>query len=171
MRAHRLSVLLAAVALTGCTQTVHGTAVARFTLPVDDFPSTAGYTALDSDSFYIRDGNPEYGFVFTAPNGLVCGMGSFPSWGSAGVECTGSRPDRGPGTWTVDAERFGATNVQTSVLPSGGNRRALPNKSLPQRHYVVDSVDTLCLVTQDSVVACHVGAHGFILTADKTTLF
>ncbi len=97
MRARRLSVLLASVALTGCTQTVHGTAVARFTLPVDDFPTTAGYTAVDSDSFYIRDGNPEYGFVFTAPNGLVCGMGSFPAWGSAGAECTGSRPDRGPG--------------------------------------------------------------------------
>jgi hypothetical protein len=171
MRARRLSLLLAAVALTGCTQTIHGTAVARFALPVDGFPSTSGYTAVDSDSFYIRDGNPEYGFVFTAPNGLVCGMGSFPTWGSAGAECTGSRPDRGPGTWTVDAERFGATNVQTSVLPSGGNRRALPDKSLPQRHYVVDSVDTLCLVTQDSVVACHVGGHGFILTADKTTLF
>jgi len=171
MRARRLSVLLAAVALTGCTQTVHGTAVARFALPVDDFPGTAGYEAVDSDSFYIHDGTPEYGFVFTAPNGLVCGMGSFPTWGSAGAECTGSRPDRGPGTWTVDAERFGATNVQTSVLPSGGNRRALPNQSLPLRHYVIDSVDTLCLVTQDSVVACHVGAHGFILTADKTTLF
>ena len=42
MRARRLSVLLAAVALTGCTQTVHGTAVARFSLPVDGFPSYGG---------------------------------------------------------------------------------------------------------------------------------
>jgi hypothetical protein len=79
MRARRLGVLLAAVALTGCTQTVHGTAVARLSLPVDGFPVTAGYTAVDSESFYIRDGNPEYGFVFTTPNGLVCGMGSFPA--------------------------------------------------------------------------------------------
>jgi hypothetical protein len=98
-------------------------------------------------------------------------MGSFPAWQSAGAECTGLRPDRGPGSWTVDAERFGATNVQTSVMPRGANRRAHPNNLLPQRHYVVDSADTLCLVTQDSVVACHVGGHGFILTADKTTLF
>ena len=171
MRAQRLSVVLAAVALTGCTQTVHGTAVARFSLPVDDFPATAGYTAVDADSFYLRDGNPEYGFVFTTPSGLVCGMGSFPAWQSAGAECTGSRPDRGPGSWTVDAERFGATTVQTSVMPRGANRRSHPDNLLPQRHYVVDSVDTLCLVTQDSVVACHVGAHGFILTRDTTTLF
>ncbi len=172
MRARRLSVLLAAVALTGCTLTVHGTDVARFSLPVDGFPGTAGYTAVDSESFYVRDGNPEYGFVFTTPIGLVCGMGSFPSWQSAGAECTGPRPDRGPGYWTVDAERFGATNVQTSVMPRGATNRTAPrNNALPQRHYVVDSVDTLCLVTQDSVVACHVGGHGFILTEDKTTLF
>jgi hypothetical protein len=171
MRARRLSFLLAAVALTGCTQTVHGTAVARLSLPVAGFPGTAGYTAVDSDSFYVRDGNPAYGFVFTTPNGLVCAMGSFPAWQSAGAECTGPRPDRGPGSWTVDAERFGATNVQTSVMPRGAtNPAAHPNKLLPQ-HYVVDSVDTLCLVTQDSVVACHVGGHGFILTPDKTTLF
>jgi hypothetical protein len=89
--------------------------------------------------------------------------------GGRGMHWVTARP--GPGSWTVDAERFGATNVQTSVMPGGANRRAHPNNLLPQRHYVVDSADTLCLVTQDSVVACHVGGHGFILTPDKTTLF
>ena len=126
MRARRLSVLLASVALTGCTQTVHGTAVARFTLPVDDFPSTAGYTAVDSDSFYIRDGNPEYGFVFIAPNGLVCGM-NLSDVGVGRVECTGSRPDRGPGTWTVDAER--------SVRPTS-RRRCCPAAAIGE-HYPI----------------------------------
>ena len=167
-----MSALLAAVVLSGCTETVDGTAAARFSLPVNDFPDKGGYTAVDSESFYIRDGDPEFGFIFTTPNGLVCGMGSFPAWQSAGAECTGLRPDKGPGSWTVDAERFGATTIQTSVMPSGGTTRGFhPNKLLPPRHYVVDSVDTLCLVTQDSVVACHVGGHGFILTPDKTTLF
>jgi hypothetical protein len=172
VRARQLSVLLAAVALAGCTDTVHGTAVARLSLPVAGFPATAGYTPVNSESFYIHDGNPEYGFVFAAPNGLVCGMGSFPGWQSAGAECTGLRPDKGPGAWTVDAERFGVTTTQTSVMPQGTmNPLAHPNKELPQRHYVVDSADTLCLVTPDSVVACHVGGHGFILTADTTTTF
>ena len=172
MRARHVSVLLAAVALTGCTHTIHGTAVAQLSLPVSGFPGTAGFSAVDPESFSIRSGSPEYGFIFTTPNGLVCGMGTFPTWQSAGAECTGLRPDRGPGSWTVDAERFGATSVQTSVMPEGSlNPKALSNKLLPQRHYVVDSVDTLCLVTQDSVVACHVGGHGFILTPDTTTTF
>jgi hypothetical protein len=71
MTARRLSVLLAAVALTGCAQTVPGTATARFSLPVAGFPDTAGYTAVDSESFYIRDGNPgrvhigDHGFILT----------------------------------------------------------------------------------------------------------
>ena len=170
--ARRLSVLLTAVALTGCTHTVGGSAVAGLTLPVAGFPTTAGYTPVDADSFYVRDGSPELGFVFSTPNDLVCGMGSFPGWQSAGAECTGARPDKGPGAWTVDAERFGVTTTQTSVMPQGTlHPLAHPNKQLPQRHYVVDSADTMCLVTQDSVVACHVGGHGFILTADTTTTF
>jgi hypothetical protein len=169
----RLSLLLlATVVLSGCTDTVGGRPAARFSLPVHNFPDKGGYTAVDPESFHIRDGNPELGFVFTTPTGLVCGMGSFPGWESAGAECTGLRPDRGPGSWTVDAERFGATTIETSAMPQGTHlSTANPNKLLPQRHYVVDSVDTLCLVTQESAVACHVGAHGFILTADTTTTF
>jgi hypothetical protein len=172
MRARRLGILLAVAALTGCTQIVHGTAVARLSLPVNGFPGTAGYTAVNSDSFYIRDGNPEYGFSFDTPNGFACTMGTFPIWRAARVHCTGLRADKGPGYWTVTAERFRSATIKTSPKPRRPRyRRAHPNKVLPQRHYVVDSVDTLCLVTQDSIVACHVGGHGFILTPDKTTLF
>ena len=166
------AVVSAVVLLAGCTATVEGSAVMNLSPPVADFPDTAGYTELDSESFYVRDGNPEYGFGFDTPNGFSCAMGTFPIWRAARVHCTGLRPDKGPGYWIVTAERFRSATIKRSPKPRRPEySRAHPNKLLPPQHYVVDSVDTLCLVTQDSVVACHAGAHGFILTADKTTLF
>lgn len=173
MRAGRLSVILAAAVLTGCTHVVSGTGAARSSLPVAGFPATAGLTEIAAKTFYRRSGNREYGFNFATPNGFACGMGSFPKWESARVHCTGPRPDKGPGTWTVTAKRFGQTTIKLTSKrerPRSSRARA-GRKELPQQHYVVDSADTLCLVTQDSVVACHVGEHGFILAPDKTTLF
>ncbi|WIM85840.1 hypothetical protein PT015_12860 [Candidatus Mycobacterium wuenschmannii] len=172
MRAGRLSILLAAAVLAGCTHAVDGTAAARFTLPVANFPDTRGFTEVDAASFYIRDGNPEYGFGFRAPNGLRCGMGSFPIWRAARAFCTGRRRDKGPGVWTVTAERFGETTItRESRRDPNRTPRGHHAKVLPPRHFVVDSGDTLCLVTQDSIVACHVGEHGFILAPKTTTLF
>lgn len=172
MRAGRLSVLLAAAVLSGCTHVTGGTAAARLALPVTDFPDTVGFTEVSSSSFSRRHGKTEHGFNFTTPNGFLCGMGSFPKWETARVHCTGSRPDQGPGTWTVTAKRFGQTKItRSSKREHAVNPRARAKRLLPEGHYVVDSTDTLCLVTQESVVACHVGAHGFILAPNKTTLF
>ena len=48
-----------AALLTGCTSTVAGSAVANLGLPVTGFPDKNGFAEVDSESFYLRDGNPE----------------------------------------------------------------------------------------------------------------
>ncbi len=166
-----VAIAIAAALLSGCTAMVGGQPRADPTLPVDDFPSTVGLHEVDSETFWIRDGNPEYGFGFVTPNGLTCDMTSYISPEYAHASCWGLRPDRGPGYWEVYAEKYETTTISAATPPDPTEPVRHEPKELPRGSYVIDSPDTLCAVTDDLTVACHVGGHGFILTATSSVLF
>lgn len=85
----------------------------------------------------------------------------------ASVSCTGPRPDQGPGSWTVSAERNGETSVvQQHEIPSESTAPAIPERSV----LYYDS-DVFCGVDDSGTTACRVGDHGFVLTPTSTELF
>lgn len=136
------------------------------TPPIPGFPDMSAYAAATLSDFAVS-GPPTSGATLLTPDGMTCWLSSYPMPEYASVSCTGQRPDKGGGIWTVSAERNGETSVvQQHEMPSEPTAPALP-----ERHVLNYESDVFCGVDDNGTTACRVGDHGFVLTPTSTKLF
>jgi hypothetical protein len=173
----KIIVLLAMTALSGCSQTVYApTAPATSTdasLPAG-FPDLAALAEADHGTYDVTQPQAQ-GFAFSTPNGTVCGNNSYPDAEFEHLFCSGPRPDKGPGLWSVDVDARDSGPATVERLPDPPQQTGpaeAPYPVLAPGHKLTASKGTsVCGIADDGTVACRLGAHGFMLTADKTTLF
>src|SRR5882672_7079722 len=93
----------AMVVLSACGQTVDApTAPATPTdasLPAG-FPDLSALAEADPNTYEMTQPQAQ-GFAFSTPDGTVCGNNSYPDAAFEHLFCSGPRPDRGPGLWSV----------------------------------------------------------------------
>ena len=134
--------------------------------PIPGFPDMSAYAAAALPDFAVI-GPPTSGATLLTPDGMTCWLSSYPMPEYASVSCTGPRPDKGPGIWTVSAERNGETSVvRQQEMPSEPTAPAIP-----ARHVLNYESDVFCGVDDNGTTACRVGDHGFVLTPTSTQLF
>lgn len=114
------------------------------------------------------------GFWFSTA-GMTCGNNAYPDAKFETLSCTGPRPDKGPGLWsiTVDANGGGAATAE-QLFPGQNNTPASEPRPpvLPVGEKITAPKGvSVCAASTDSTTACRLGSHGFILTANNTTLF
>jgi hypothetical protein len=138
------------------------------------FPDLSALTEADHNTYEMTQPQAK-GFAFSTPDGTVCGSNSYPNAAFEHLFCSGPRPDQGPGLWSVDVDvRDGGTaTIERLPVPpqsTGPTDSAYP--VLPPAHKLTAPKGvSICGVDDKGTVACRLGAHGFILTADKTTVF
>jgi hypothetical protein len=132
------------------------------------FPDFSGYTPADRDTYFF-DGQEHSGYRFRTPNGLTCSSNDHPDPAYARIECWGQRPDKGPGLWSVVAERRSAAKIRKLTGPSPPLAAAPP--LLPAQHVVRHPNDDLVCGIDSNITACRIGRHGFVLGPRWTRLF
>jgi hypothetical protein len=178
----RIAIVSVSLALlTACTPSpdVAGTPATSPPMapPVPGFPNLSEFTPVDTQTYVMS--YPSFnGFVFTTPDGFRCGhngMSSLSNPSHLEFACSGTRPDKGPGTWDIDV----ATDEPASIEPGRPQREPDPSytpdpsmvpKPLPAMHRITFK-DIECAVDDKGMTACRVGDHGFLLTATSTELF
>lgn len=175
--------IAAATILVGCNDHVEDHAApgsstpssmgAKPTLP-EYFPDLAAYPEADHQVFEMRQPQAQ-GFAFSTPDGLTCSNNAYPEPEWEVLKCFGSRPDEGPGIWTVEVRARGNAPATTQVIPVPPDAKGPPLTVYPplkpgQKVTALKGA-SVCGMTNDGAVACHLGDHGFVLTPTATKLF
>lgn len=136
-------------------------------------PDLSALPAVDGTLYPIADTPRVQGFAFTTGDGLRCSSNAYPTPETEWVRCWGPRPDKGPGIWSVRAERNATARVEhldpnpDFEAPASPAPPQLP----PSTKVTAMKGDAVCAVTDNDLTACRVGGHGFVLTPTTTTLF
>lgn len=138
----------------------------------DQFPDMSSYSVAPADVYEVVDTPRVQGFAFTTPDGLQCANNAYPTPEFEWVSCWGPRPDKGPGLWSVDAERGAVATIEPvsrdDVDPPWSTT---PPLLPPLTRITAQKGVSECGVSADGVTACRIGDHGFVLTPTSTTLF
>lgn len=141
--------------------------------PSVGFPDLSSLNTADVHRYEVVDTPRVQGFAFTTADGLHCANNAYPTPDSEWVRCWGPRPDRGPGLWSVRADRNAAATVEQ--LASNPDFTDVPTVSpplLPASSKIdAEKGVSTCGITADNVTACKVGDHGFVLSPTATTVF
>ena len=139
---------------------------------VNEFPDMSSYSNASFNAYEVIDTPRVQGFAFTTPDGLHCATNAYPTPEFEWVSCWGPRPDKGPGIWSVTAERGAPATVEQSTPEDVATPGPEPPPLLPSLTKITaQKGDSICGVGEDGTTACRVGDHGFVLTPTATTLF
>ncbi|WP_131630656.1 hypothetical protein [Mycolicibacterium llatzerense] len=137
------------------------------------FPNLSSYAVADTARYDQVNRPRSQGFMFTAPNGLICASNAYPDNQYEQVSCRGELPSEGTGDWSVRAGRSSASTIKPITGdPDFQQDKKNPPPMLPPMHKLTASKgDAICAVDTKGMTACRVGDHGFILAPDRITLF
>jgi hypothetical protein len=138
------------------------------------FPDLSQLSPADTATFWSS--HPYFsGVQFRTPDGQDCysnDMNSLDKPAVRTLSCEGPRPDRGPGTWTIDVASDRPASIEPADPPLNPTYTPDPSTAsplLPPSH-TIEYKGVVCGVEQ-ATAACRVGDHGFVLTPTATTLF
>lgn len=131
------------------------------------------YAQADYGRYAVVNVPRMQGFSFTTAAGLHCSNNAYPTPDAEWVRCWGSRPDQGPGLWSIRAERDAPAVVEQLTpdpdfeTPQQSSPPVLPTST----RITAQKGDSTCGVGPDGTTACQVGDHGFVLTPTSTIVF
>lgn len=141
-------------------------------MSVDTFPDISSYSDAPFDVYEVIDSPRVQGFAFTTPDGLQCANNAYPTPEFEWVSCWGPRPDRGPGLWSVNADRGAPATIEPVAREDVEPPWSTPPPLLPPLTRIsAQKGSSTCGVGEHGVTACRVDDHGFVLTPTSTTLF
>lgn|GEM_PF-5586272 len=141
-------------------------------MSVDAFPDISSYNDVPFDVYEVIDSPRVQGFAFTTPDGLQCANNAYPTPEFEWVSCWGPRPDRGPGLWSVNADRGAPATIEPVAREDVDPPWSTPPPLLPPLTRIsAQKGNSTCGVGEHGLTACRVGDHGFVLTPTSTTLF
>jgi hypothetical protein len=161
----RLLATLPVIVVTACSP---ATDSAPATPGKGVFPDMADYVDMSEDRAVYRSEGKSIGWDFRVSDDTVCTLNLFGGPDTYSADCTGPRPDVGPGSWTATV--FHGKKALVSISSMGDERDGDRVATLPAGH-LVQKGDFVCGAGDDYLVACRIGDHGFVLTAAETKLF
>jgi hypothetical protein len=90
----------------------------------------SGFTAVDANAYFASYPNFN-GVKFTTPDGQSCNTNNMNSLGDATnrvLSCSGPRPDKGSGDWTVSVATKAAATIERSDPPLNPSYKPSPRR-------------------------------------------